>query len=213
MFYYTYKTTCTITGKYYVGMHSTKDIGKPYYGSGTLIKRSLSKYGRKNHVVEILQMYNSRDELIQAEKQLVTTNLIDDPMCMNLMEGGQGGFDEDRRDKSLDARRKLLQDPAYREAISITNAQNGAKVTNQGRLNCAQALREKYANDPEFKQKQAESALERCLLSHQKRKEKEDAGWVWVKRPENGRKRKLISPEMVSHYLTNGWIIGRVGRC
>lgn len=206
MFFYIYKTTCIVTGKYYIGMHSTRDITKPYYGSGTLIKRSISKHGRANHVVEILRMCENRDELIRAEEQIITDAMINDPNCLNLMPGGRGGFDDDRRSKSLSVRRELLQDPAYRENIRKKYAINGSKVTEQGRRNCSEALRKKYADDPDFKQKQAQSALSRCLLSHQKRKEKEDAGWIWVKRPENWRKRKLIPPDAVLQYLTEGWI-------
>jgi len=49
-FRYIYKTTNLINGEYYKGQHTTKKeyitIFDHYYGSGSIFKKSLSKYGR-----------------------------------------------------------------------------------------------------------------------------------------------------------------------
>lgn len=91
MKHFTYKTTCIVTGKFYFGMHS----GSPndsYFGSGVHLHRSLRKYGRKNHVREVLSFYKTRKELIKAEVSLVTEEILNDPKCMNIAKGGLGGF-------------------------------------------------------------------------------------------------------------------------
>ncbi len=40
-----YKTTCTITNKFYVSMHSTDNLEDGYQGSGKRLKYSVNKHG------------------------------------------------------------------------------------------------------------------------------------------------------------------------
>ena len=83
-----YKTSCLITGKYYIGMHSTDDLDDGYLGSGKRLWRSLNKYGRETHSYEILEHLHSRESLRIREHMLVTEELLGDPLCMNLALGG-----------------------------------------------------------------------------------------------------------------------------
>jgi hypothetical protein len=89
--HYLYKTTCLITGRYYIGMHSTCDLDDGYMGSGKRLRRSIRKYGEENHVKEILQFFESRELLVEAEKKAITEEMLRDVNCMNLKEGGTGG--------------------------------------------------------------------------------------------------------------------------
>lgn len=88
-----YKTICNKTNKYYIGVHSTSNLNDGYLGSGKILINSLLKYGRDNHDRKILNFYDSKDSLYSAEKILVNEDLLLDPNCMNLKEGGIGGFD------------------------------------------------------------------------------------------------------------------------
>ena len=54
--HYIYKITCNVTGKYYIGMHSTSNLEDSYFGSGTVLWRSIKKYGRNTHIKEILEL-------------------------------------------------------------------------------------------------------------------------------------------------------------
>jgi hypothetical protein len=90
--HYLYKTTCKVTGKYYVGMHSTSNLDDGYMGSGKRLRHSIRKYGKENHVKEILEFFESRELLIEAEKKAITEEMLCDVNCMNLMSGGTGGF-------------------------------------------------------------------------------------------------------------------------
>jgi hypothetical protein len=83
-----YKTTCIITGRWYLGLHSTDYLDDGYRGSGTRLQYSLKKYGKENHTFEILEFLPSRKELVQREIELITEEMVKDPMCMNLMKGG-----------------------------------------------------------------------------------------------------------------------------
>ena len=86
-----YRTTCLTTGRYYIGLHSTDNIDDRYIGSGKFLKYSIGKYGRKGHRRDVIELCHDRDTLCHREKEEVALHL-DDPMCMNLCEGG--GYDE-----------------------------------------------------------------------------------------------------------------------
>ena len=90
-FHYIYKTTCTVTGRYYVGMHSTSNLEDDYVGSGKRLWLSIRKHGRENHQKEILEFLLDRRSLKERERELVNESLIQDPMCMNLATGGDDG--------------------------------------------------------------------------------------------------------------------------
>lgn len=90
--HYLYKTTCNITSRWYIGMHSTNNLDDGYLGSGIRLRRSIRKYGESNHTKEILEFFDTRDLLVEAEKNVITEDMILDVNCMNLMSGGTGGF-------------------------------------------------------------------------------------------------------------------------
>jgi hypothetical protein len=87
-----YKTTNQINGKFYVGMHSTDNLNDNYLGSGYKLKRSVNKYGKENFKMGILEYLPNRRSLKVREAELVNEDLLKDPMCMNLVFGGNGGF-------------------------------------------------------------------------------------------------------------------------
>ena len=90
--HYLYKTTCKVTGRYYIGMHSTSNLEDGYMGSGKRLRYSIRKHGKDNHEKEILELFESRELLIEAEKKAITPEMLVDVMCMNLRGGGSGGF-------------------------------------------------------------------------------------------------------------------------
>jgi len=91
-YHFLYKTTNIVTSKYYIGVHTTSNIDDGYLGSGVVIKRSIAKYGVNNHVRECIQFFDTREECLAAEKEFITESLLSDSMCMNLRQGGRGGF-------------------------------------------------------------------------------------------------------------------------
>jgi hypothetical protein len=88
-----YKTTCLVTGKYYIGMHSTNDIDDGYLGSGHVLKLSINKYGELLHTREILEFVDTREHLRQREAVLIEKVLRVDPLCMNAHPGGSYGWE------------------------------------------------------------------------------------------------------------------------
>lgn len=89
-FHIIYKTTCNITGRYYFGMHSTDNLEDGYKGSGKQLWHSLRKHGQENHTCEILEYLPNRKALAEREAEIITEEVRNDPMCMNLKGGGIG---------------------------------------------------------------------------------------------------------------------------
>ena len=91
-YHFIYKTTNILSGKYYIGMHSTDNLEDGYLGSGRRLKYSINKHGKENHVREIIEFLDSRKELKAMEEEIVNLNEISKEQCMNLKVGGHGGF-------------------------------------------------------------------------------------------------------------------------
>jgi group I intron endonuclease len=128
MFHYIYRTTCVVTNRFYLGVHSTKNLNDGYFGSGLILKRSINKYGAQNHKIEFLEYFACREDALARERELVTMNLISEKLCMNIRPGGSGGFGEEN------AKRTHQQ------------LANQASQASQRRL---------YDNDPEWSQRRA----------------------------------------------------------
>jgi len=101
--YYIYKITCIISNRYYIGMHRTTNENDGYFGSGNLLKRSVAKYGKENHIKEILEYCDSKEQLCEREAEIVNANLLKDELCLNMMTGGMGGATMTGRKRSLEA--------------------------------------------------------------------------------------------------------------
>jgi hypothetical protein len=91
-YHFIYKTTNLKNGKFYVGMHSTNNKDDGYLGSGYKLRRAINRYGRENFKMEVLEYLPDRSSLSNRESELVNEELLKDPMCMNLVFGGNGGF-------------------------------------------------------------------------------------------------------------------------
>ena len=92
-----YKTTNTLTGRYYYGMHSTDNLDDGYLGSGRRLRYSINKYGRDVHERKIIEFCSDRSSLKELEIKIITLDEVAEKDCMNLMVGGEGGFISDRK--------------------------------------------------------------------------------------------------------------------
>lgn len=119
-YHYIYKTTCLLTGRFYVGMHSTDNLDDGYLGSGKRLAYSRKKHGDSQHVKVILEMLPTRAALKFREKELVNSELLADPQCMNLQEGGGGGFtgEEHRQSFINSSRTKHLKGTEHARQIA-----------------------------------------------------------------------------------------------
>ena len=103
-FYYIYKIEFP-NGKYYFGLHKTKNLNDGYAGSGTLLPREYGKCDISEVKKIILSFHNNQDELIEEEKKVIGDLYKNDENCLNLIEGGSYGFDKKVLEKSIKSRK------------------------------------------------------------------------------------------------------------
>jgi len=137
-YHYIYKTTCNVTGKYYIGMHSTSNLEDGYFGSGKRLGYSIKKYGRENHTVEILEWFPDRSSLKDREREIINQEMLDESLCMNLKLGGEGGFsNKEHQLKTSSAggkanSDKIKNDPEHKAKFTRLANENRAKSIQNG---------------------------------------------------------------------------------
>lgn len=91
MYGYIYLTTNLVNGKKYVGRHKSNVKDNSYFGSGSILKEAIKKYGKSNFTVDILEWCNSREELYEKEKFWIEKlNAVEDSNFYNIDNGGSG---------------------------------------------------------------------------------------------------------------------------
>lgn len=87
-YYYVYLTTNLINGKKYIGQHYG-ELDDYYLGSGSILKKAILKYGRKNFKKEIIEICKDYNELNIAERKWITEyNAVYNDNFYNIAEGG-----------------------------------------------------------------------------------------------------------------------------
>jgi len=211
--HYIYKTTCNITNRYYIGMHSTSNLEDGYLGSGKRLRRSIRKYGKENHIKEILEFLSNREELVIRESEIINKVLLDDILCMNLRLGGQGGFyntesvKKGRRITDEILEKKYGKD--FRKIIS-KNYQNSLSEDDrkENSEKIKKRLKEIGFNHSTFKGKkhkeESKNNIGKKNSIKQKGKKNSQYGTCWIT---NGSDNKKIYK---GDLILKGWRLGRV---
>lgn len=206
-FHYIYRTTCKVTGRYYIGMHSTDNLEDGYMGSGKRLWYSINKHGKENHVCEILEFFPDRSSLRAKEAKMVCEDSLTDPMCMNLKLGGEGGFDHIN---AINGNRKGFTDEQRQRGTG--KAGPGVKEAHaKGRYqksyfgSAGRDPREisALANLPEAKAKRKATIAEKKPYSGSKNSQ---YGTCWVTKDNSPRK---ISRLDVDGFIQQGYKLGR----
>lgn len=207
--HYIYRTKCLVTGTWYVGMHSTCDINDGYMGSGVRLRRSIRKYGVNNHIKDIVEFFENRDLLVEAEKKAITSEMITDINCMNLMPGGNGGFisDEQQKHRSICANKvlneKLKNDTVFKEQWLKKMKFGIQKAMDEGKM---KTWKDNYnwigkKHSEETKQKMSESSKGKGTGETNSQ-----YGTCWITK--DGMNKKIKKEELET-YLKDVWVKGR----
>jgi hypothetical protein len=118
MYHTVYKTTNTINNKYYIGVHSTKNINDEYLGCGhwrgrkinlntiSPIIQAFRKYGDFNFKKEILFVLERREDALLKERELINKA---DSKCYNARDGG-----DEEYTYTIEAKSKMSQSAKIR---------------------------------------------------------------------------------------------------
>lgn len=109
-YYYTYRVLFN-NGDYYLGQHITDNLEDGYTGSGKKLNERTDPF-----TFDILEYYNSAKELNIAEAELIGDLWYTDPKCLNMKEGGTGGWSA--VNQNLDRSYMLTEE--YREKMRQT---------------------------------------------------------------------------------------------
>ena len=208
---YIYKTTCKVTNRFYIGMHSTDNLEDGYIGSGRVLWRPIRKHGLHEHEREILEFHPDRKTLRLREMEIVDRNMLDSNLCMNLVTGGGGGY---TTENITDEHRNILRN----------NGKNAGEL-HKHRLNTDEEYKEKHASYAAANIKSAHRAgkikyntfegkkhshvtLEKLSSFGKSRigKKNSQYGTCWITR--DGLNKK-IKRECIDEYIQAGWKAGR----
>ena len=204
--HYLYKTTCIITSRWYIGLHSTNNMDDGYMGSGKRLRYSIRKYGVDNHKKEILEFFETRELLVEAEIKAITTDMITDTDCMNIVDGG-GGFTSEYAKicaiKSNEKQRFLRE--------------NNQEWVDNHKLKTSLGLKKAYDTGKREKKTpfdwtgKKHSEVTKELLSELKRgtgigENNSQYGTCWITKDGTNKK---IKKEDIETYLNEGWVKGK----
>jgi len=203
-FHFIYKTTNNLSGKYYIGMHSTDNLEDGYLGSGKRLRYSINKYGKDKHSREILEFLDSRKELKKREEEIVNLNEIAKFECMNLKVGGEGGLSSGNHlinwRNGMSKGGKKNHRSAYNiHLFKLKNDKDhrtkNSKAISNGLLGNTNTLGLNHSD--ESKKKMSESG---------KGSKNSQFGTCWIYNDVENRK---IKKEEIGAYLKSGWTKGR----
>ena len=210
-YHFIYKTTNLLSGRYYIGMHSTDDLNDGYLGSGTYLKRSITKHGKENHSIEILEFLNSREELAAREREIVSLQEIAKKECMNLKVGGEGGFTVEQAKKGRQTTDKVLEEKHGKDFRVIIGKQYYENLSEEQRQErnalIVRRLKEVGFDHANFKgKKHSEETLNRMRevkVGHGKGDKNSQFGKRWIT---NEVENKKINK---TDLIPEGWRLGR----
>ena len=205
-YHFIYKTICTKTGRYYIGMHSTSKIEDSYLGSGKKLWHSINYHGKENHIREILEFLPDRKSLAAREKEIVNDSLLSDPMCMNLVPGGYGwhGFISKEHQLKCSSAGGKTTNPEKSRKASETLTQ-----THKRRIEDGTHRNWKHNYDWSGKSHKEDTKLKIGAANSIKQLGERNSqfGKKWVVHPELGPSK--IKESDLAEYLGKGYVVGR----
>lgn len=89
-YHYFYKIVNNLNDKFYYGIHTTNNLYDNYKGSGKLLNFSYKVHGLEYFTKYVLMFFETRKDLLNYEKKIVTEELCNNEFCYNIVKGGNG---------------------------------------------------------------------------------------------------------------------------
>jgi hypothetical protein len=207
-YHYIYKITCLKNEKYYIGMHSTFNLEDGYMGGGKRIKNSVKKHGKDAHRKDIMEFFESREDLKNREMQLVNEELLNDPMCMNLNLGGEGGWLKEWSAKgAINANNKNWKDPIYAKKMKSVSSDVMKKLWKDPESVRKLLVGAGKAFKGRSHSEETKKKIGNISSNTQKGEKNSQYGTCWIHNLEKTINKKIKKDE-TKKYLQEGWLMG-----
>ena len=139
--YIIYRIKNIITGKSYIGKHTTTNEFDSYFGSGIALKAAIKKYGKDKFIKEILEF--CEDDLTLSGREIFWISEFNSfvPYGYNISIGGKGGDNftnnpnkEEIRKRMIDNRKPRIVTLDEREAMRVR--MTGSKLKPHEKIEC-----------------------------------------------------------------------------
>jgi len=219
MKYIIYQIENMINGKTYIGAHKTDVLEDGYYGSGTVLKRAIAKYGKCSFNKTIIAVFDNSEDMYRMESVLVNEDYVSRMDTYNIKLGGAGGFDYINTQTGWSAVEyinkngmnnnsgqcyivgdRIKSDPVYKkefgrlisDGLKKYCAVNGQRTTFLGKV---------HTDDTKKKMSLAKKGKKTGSENHR-------FGRCWVFNV-SLKQSKTVGREELPTYLSNGWVKGR----
>ena len=182
MFFVVYKITNLINNKIYVGVHQTENIHDGYFGSGVALKKAVSKYGKESFSKEITHICDTKEQMFEIERSIVTEEFINRQDTYNCKVGGHGGWDHTAKQGSNKWWKGKHRSEETKELLRKLNVGKTLSKDHRDKLSAA--------------------ALKNTGQKHNQ------YGTVWVHSLEL-KCNKKANKEDIQRWIDDGWIVGR----
>lgn len=218
MYGYIYKTTNLIDGKIYIGQKkSPKFLGNKYLGSGRVLKQAISKYGKDNFKVELIEEIDCLEKMDEREIYWIAQyNATDREIGYNRSEGGNVNrtmVGENNpfygKHHSEESRKKMSEHNSLYMLGKHHSEETKKKISdgNRGKY-VSDETRKKISEHNARAQlgKKVSEETKRKISEKMKGKVTKARGRVYVT---NDIQELRVDKELVSQYLSQGWRLGR----
>ena len=168
-----YQITNTLNNHIYIGVHTTNELEDGYMGSGTFIRKAIKESGKENFKKEILFFCNTKEEMLEKEKELVNLDFIKRKDTYNRIIGGSQFYPlgmthtEETKKKMSELRKRRIISEEERKRLSELRKRRIISEEERKRLS---ELRKGKIVSEETKRKMSEVRKGRIVSEETKRK-------------------------------------------
>lgn len=228
-FFIIYQITNLLNNKIYVGCHITYNVNDRYMGSSKYLKKDMKECGRHNFKKNILHIFDSKEDMMKKEAEIVNRDFCHRLDTYNRMIGGineyttedmvtvinpEGGFMNVYKDDprwlsgelkgsttgGSGLRDKMDADPKLQEQFRQLGSNNWKQAHKNGNMRYDNFTDRKHKEESKKKIGEANSKIQSGSGNSQ-------FGTCWIMKENENKK---IKRKDLDIYLAEGWVKGRI---